>query len=149
MTVVKNYSHTCVPHILVAPTIRGQRLFHSELPVVWLLFEGGIYSEKYRVCNVGMHWHTCASAAYTSRGYYFKTTFIFFSCRASDCAVFVMWAYTGWLTPLSTIDIPIIHYVEIHRRQYLLITVLPYKDSVPFKGCAIVFLWQEVRSNLF
>ena len=32
------------PCILAAATIWGWRLFHSELPIVWLLFEGGDYS---------------------------------------------------------------------------------------------------------
>ena len=27
--------------------IRGQRLFHSAPPIVWRLFEGGVYSRKY------------------------------------------------------------------------------------------------------
>ena len=30
--------------VLVAATIQGWRLFHSELPIVQLLFEGGVYS---------------------------------------------------------------------------------------------------------
>ena len=46
------------PCILAAATIWGWRLFHSELPTVWLLFEGGDYSRaasntvynKFRQC---------------------------------------------------------------------------------------------------
>lgn len=30
----------------------AMHLFHSELPIVWLLFEGGIYSEKYGILSV-------------------------------------------------------------------------------------------------
>jgi len=33
-----------VPHIVTAATIRGRRLFCSELLIVQLLFEGGDYS---------------------------------------------------------------------------------------------------------
>ena len=36
-----------MPRILAAATIRGRRLFCSELPIVQLLFEGGVYSKKY------------------------------------------------------------------------------------------------------
>ena len=36
-----------VPRIVSAATIQGQRLFHSELLIVRLLFEGGVYSKKY------------------------------------------------------------------------------------------------------
>ena len=37
----------CVPRILLAGTIQGWRLFRSELPIVQLLFEGGVYLTKY------------------------------------------------------------------------------------------------------
>lgn len=36
-----------VLHILVAATILGRHLFCSELLIVWLLVEGGIYTKKY------------------------------------------------------------------------------------------------------
>ena len=39
----KVFAHVCVPCILATATIQGQRLFHSELPIVWLLFKGGVY----------------------------------------------------------------------------------------------------------
>ena len=38
-----------LPYILAAATIRGRRLFHSELPIMQLLFEGGVYSKKYSI----------------------------------------------------------------------------------------------------
>ena len=38
-----------VPHIPAAATIRGLHLFHSELPIMWLLFEGSVYSKKYGI----------------------------------------------------------------------------------------------------
>ena len=44
--------HVHVPCIL--PTIREQRLFRSELPIVWLLFEGDVYLKKYSSCIVSM-----------------------------------------------------------------------------------------------
>ena len=36
-----------VPRILAAATIWKRRLFRSELPILSLLFKGGVYSEKY------------------------------------------------------------------------------------------------------
>ena len=42
-------TRVCVPHILAAATIRGRCLFRSELPIVWLLFEGSVYLKKYRM----------------------------------------------------------------------------------------------------
>ena len=39
--------HVHVPRILATATIWGWCLLHSELPIVRLLFEGGIYSRKY------------------------------------------------------------------------------------------------------
>ena len=48
VTIVRNYLCMCACALLVAvATIRGQHLFHSELPIVRLLFEGGVYSKKY------------------------------------------------------------------------------------------------------
>ena len=38
-----------VPRTVAAATIRGRRLFCSELLIVWLLFEGGDYSKKYGI----------------------------------------------------------------------------------------------------
>ena len=35
--------HVRASHIPAAVTIGGQRLFHSELLIVWLLLEGGDY----------------------------------------------------------------------------------------------------------
>ena len=40
VTVVRNYLCTC-PHIIAAATIQGWCLFHSELLISRLLFEGG------------------------------------------------------------------------------------------------------------
>ena len=37
-------THIRAPLIPAAVTIGGQRLFHSELLIVWLLLEGGDYS---------------------------------------------------------------------------------------------------------
>ena len=37
-------THAHVPCILAVASIRGWRLFHSELRIVWLLFKGGNYS---------------------------------------------------------------------------------------------------------
>ena len=42
VTVIRNCVR--VPRILAAATIRGRRLFCSELPIVRLLFKGGDYS---------------------------------------------------------------------------------------------------------
>ena len=43
--VIRKYSHThALPHIIAMANIRGWHLFHSELLIVWLLFEGGDYS---------------------------------------------------------------------------------------------------------
>ena len=48
VTIVRNYLCMCACALLVAvATIQGRRLFHSELPIVRLLFEGGVYSKKY------------------------------------------------------------------------------------------------------
>ena len=41
----------CVSCILAAVTIQGQRLFHSELPIVRLLFESDDYLKKYVICH--------------------------------------------------------------------------------------------------
>ena len=38
-----------VPHIPPAATVRGMRLFHSELLIVWLLFEGSVYLKRYGI----------------------------------------------------------------------------------------------------
>ena len=57
-----------------AATIRGQRLFRSDLPIVWLLFEGGVYfAQTFRLC-----------------GYYSRAAFI--SLRPSDCVATIQ----GW-----------------------------------------------------
>ena len=37
-------THVRAPCILAAVTLGGQRLFHSELLIVWLLLEGGDYA---------------------------------------------------------------------------------------------------------
>ena len=42
----------CVPHIVAVATIRGRCLFHSELLIVQLLFEGGVYLKKYDMCHI-------------------------------------------------------------------------------------------------
>ena len=46
LTIIKNHMDICahVPHVVATDTTRGRCLFHSELLIVWLLFEGGIYS---------------------------------------------------------------------------------------------------------
>ena len=50
-------THVRVPRVLVAATIQGRHSFHSELRIVWLLFEGGNYSrvrclfEEIRYCE--------------------------------------------------------------------------------------------------
>ena len=47
-----------VPHIPAAATIREVRLFRSELPIVWLLFEGSVYSKKYGITIWGADTNT-------------------------------------------------------------------------------------------
>ena len=42
---IRKSSHThALPHIIAMANIRGWHLFRSELPIVWLIFEGGDYS---------------------------------------------------------------------------------------------------------
>ena len=38
-----------VPHIPAAVTVRRMRLFHSELRIVWLLFEDSVYLNRYGI----------------------------------------------------------------------------------------------------
>ena len=65
LTVVRNYSHTCAH---AESTIWRWCLFRSELPIVQLLFEGGVYFvQSFRLCG------------YCSR-------VVFISFRASNCA---------------------------------------------------------------
>ena len=41
-------THVCVPHIIIAvASVRGQHLFHPNLLIVRLLFEGSVHSKKY------------------------------------------------------------------------------------------------------
>ena len=43
MTIVRGYSQLCSMYTSHGYTIRGRRSSRSELPILWLLFEGGDY----------------------------------------------------------------------------------------------------------
>ena len=68
-TIVRNYSLTClcVVYTIAMATIRGQHLFRSELPIVWLLFEGSDYS---RVASIRRNtvFTFCIVVVYKSTG---------------------------------------------------------------------------------
>ena len=55
LSFIKSRAHTCTVFLRsdAAAVIRRRRLFRSELPIVWLLFEGGDYSRYciYKACS--------------------------------------------------------------------------------------------------
>ena len=46
-TGVSSYSHMYI--LLAMTTIQGQRLFCSDVLILWLLFKGSVYSKKYGI----------------------------------------------------------------------------------------------------